>query len=294
MLVKKDGTEDKLLTQTTNLIIDSICKSGGNFNLDCANYHNNIFWVIDGATALTVSNYEQATKKVIALVKLLDETFRLESEMGELFDIKDTLNKVVAKINNCTNEIKDRWELPSACIGVVKVGKEKLEYYILGDITLAINTGKDTLVFCDDRVKKLDAIAINQKTLFQKILGMNSIDARKAIIPLLRKNREKMNTPKGYWIFNGDKEAINNAISGEISLTIVKEFILATDGFSRLVDTVAIYTNWGEVFESINKYSLVLSELLLKLRNTESLDRECLVYPRFSVYDDASAIYVKL
>jgi len=47
------------------------------------------------------------------------------------------------------------------------------------------------------RCPLLDKVAIAEKNRLQAS-GMNSKDARKAVIPLLQKHRSKMNTPGGY------------------------------------------------------------------------------------------------
>jgi hypothetical protein len=121
---------------------------------------------------------------------------------------------------------------------------------------------------------------------------MTSKDARKAITPLFQKHRSKMNTPGGYWIFNGDPKAVEHARTGIIPLGKGGKLLLATDGFSRLVDLFEYFATWGDLLYALQKSSL--QELGEILRDIETRDSECLKFPRFSTHDDATAVYMEI
>lgn len=271
---------------------DSISEAGGDYNLDLANHMGQIFWIMDGATALVAPYTQNAVIDIQQMLQLIDEIIRSEISKGET-DLLAILQKAAIYVKQEIVDTRRRkqWEIPSTCIGIVQLAQDSIKYFVLGDVVLAIKLNDKTMVICDEAVKRLDNKAITQKLFLQR-LGLSTSDARQAILPVLRQHRSLMNTSNGYWIFNGNPEALKHAMTGEVPIEKDSSFILATDGFSRLIDTFYVFPDWTDIFDELRRKSL--AELVHLLREIESKDSECLKYPRFSPHDDATALYIEL
>ena len=268
---------------------DVICFPGGDWNLDSYGFKNNYFWVIDGATSL-LEPYDPTD--VIGMVNLINRLINDSIENND-YSLKDLMKIVTLEFNNyrIKKNYEELWEMPSCCIGIIKLLEEGAEYFLLGDITIVFRS-ENTKVISDKRVALLDQIAIEEKKRLQTELGLTSVEARKKIMPILRKHRSKMNSPEGYWIFNGDIDAVENALTGYVAFNGNCRILMSTDGFSRIVNVFQLYSSWEDVLNALKNKTL--DELLKQLREVEKNDMDCLKYPRFSTYDDATAIYLEV
>lgn len=266
--------------------LEALTGPGGGRNYDAFGYSGNMFWVLDGATGLSPRAEEDLADFVATVNRLIEET-AIRFAAWPLFEI---MAIVASHIRPRYSRNRRAWERPSCCVAIARFCDSELEYFVLGDATLAVRQGAQTIIVTDDSVLRLDWIAIAEKHHLQE-QGMTSQEARQAIIPLLRKHREMMNTPEGYWIFNGDAEACRHAKMGCIPLAAGNaQVILATDGFARLVDTFAAY-DWPALLDKAKADSL--SRMYSELRAIESGDAECAAYPRFAKSDDAAAVYLE-
>lgn len=269
---------------------DSISVPGGKVNLDLCAYKRNYFWVIDGATALVPLDEEDPTYEVNTLVHNLDRAIR--ETMDDSLSLSDIMRESSGIVQKESGDMGSRepWQVPSCAVALVRILEDNLEYFVLGDVVVAVCSPQVEVV-TDTALLRLDKIAIAEKMRLQST-GMTSREARAAITPILRKHRSMMNRPDGYWIFNGDPEAIKHARTGVITLGRSGQFLLATDGFSRLVDLFHHFASWDELLNALRENSL--EDLARTLRQIEKDDTECLKFPRFSTHDDATAVYGEL
>jgi hypothetical protein len=201
--------------------IDEVSVSGGYVNLDLQGHRENVFWVIDGATALSSDKPDKATYEVQSIVEKIDETIKTRTDDTRV-SLKNIMYEAAEEVNTLIPELHRRepWEIPSCAIAITRINEESIDYILLGDVTIVFQS--DGLhVITDNSVGVLDKIAITEKYRLQVDYGFTSKEARNAITPILRENRSKMNTPNGYWIFNGDINAIDNALTGKIQIKIV-------------------------------------------------------------------------
>ena len=245
-------------------------------------------WAIDGATALAPAGENELQ----AFVKCVNEEIA-----KHVTDPRVPLRRAMAAaagavLADFSGFPRQPWERPSCSVALARVDSMRLEYFVLGDATVVVGTPEGVRVFSGkEGIARLDRIAIEEKTRLQIERGMSSREARAAIQPTLRKHRAMMNTPEGYWIFNGDPVACLNAVTGSIDVGSGGRVIAATDGFTRLVDTLGVFPDWGSLFSALQKSSL--QDLLRVLREAEDRDPECLAHPRFWIYDDATAVYLE-
>ncbi|MGB9859483.1 MAG: PP2C family serine/threonine-protein phosphatase [Moorellaceae bacterium] len=273
--------------------LEAISLSGGPVNHDLCGYENNTFWVMDGATPLSPSYTPSADAELRGLMDRLEQVIRSKSKEVSL-SLNEILISAAQEIERDLGDMKGRkrWELPSCAVAVVRIHEKHIEYLVLGDVVIVLRSNEVLKVITDHSVKHLDEIAVKEKLHWQLTQGISSSDARKAILPLLRENRALMNEPGGYWIFNGSVAAVEHALSGVLPVENDTQLLLATDGFSRLVDTFPAYPSWASLLEALQTSSL--ERIANMLREIEESDRECLKYPRFSTFDDATAIYMEL
>jgi len=263
--------------------LEALSVPGGFDNHDAFGISPGMMWVIDGATALSPTGEDELDR----FVADLNRGLRMRAlSKGPLADV---LADVAREMLPGYAGDREPWERPSASVAVVRVLGDRLEYLVLGDAVVAIRCGDGRMVVAEDkRVRPLDAKAVKEKLRFQREKGLTSPQARKAITQLLREHRNMMNTPEGYWVFNADPEACYRAVTGAVENARGARALLATDGFSRLVD-VFKYATWEALMGELVFRSL--ADIVNMLRRLEVADQECLNFPRFAIYDDSTAIY---
>lgn len=248
---------------------------------------------MDGATPLCKHYTQSADAEVRWLMDRLERVIRNKSNEMSL-SLPEIMSLGAQEIERDLGDMKERepWELPSCAVAIVRIHEKHIEYLVLGDVVIVFRGDGILKVITDDSIKHLDQVAIKEKLHWQLTRGLSSTAAREAILPILRENRALMNKPGGYWIFNGSVEAVEHALTGVLPVGNDTQLLLATDGFSRVVDTFHAYPSWASLLGTLKTSSL--ERIVNMLREIEEKDRECLNYPRFSTFDDATAIYVEL
>lgn len=172
---------------------------------------------------------------------------------------------------------------PSAAAGIVRVHDNKLEWAVLGDITVMVDTTSGLLVTCDDRVshtgvdkrRECDKHLIGTPEKMQAILEMKAIE-------LASRNREH-----GYWIASTMPKAAEYAHTGAAALSEIHRVAVCSDGAMRALDMT-----------SVNSYSAVMRvlaaagpEMLIdQVRTAEHRDPLGKRHPRNKALDDATAV----
>ncbi|MGB9859455.1 MAG: protein phosphatase 2C domain-containing protein [Moorellaceae bacterium] len=270
--------------------LEAVTLAGGEVNHDAYGIVPGswCFWAIDGATALAPAGENELQ----AFVQCVNE------EIGKhVTDSRIPLRRAMAAVAGAvladfSGFPREPWERPSCSVALARVDGMQLEYFVLGDAAVVADTPDGVRVFSGkEDIARLDRIAIQEKTRLQIEKGISSREARAAIQPTLRKHRALMNKPGGYWIFNGDLEPCFNAVCGSVDLPPGGMVLAATDGFTRLVDTLGVFPDWVSLLSFLQQTSL--KDLLQILREAEDKDPECLEHPRFWIYDDATAVFVK-
>jgi hypothetical protein len=98
-------------------------------------------------------------------------------------------------------------------------------------------------------------------------------------------NRSKLNHPDGYWVVNPRRSWAGREMRFEATIAAGESIVLATDGFMRLVDVFAAYS------EASLHARLAAGEgedLIRELREREREDAWARRYPRVKIHDDAT------
>lgn len=274
-------------------IMESISESYKDYNEDILGHGSNSAWIIDGASALDVSNkIDKNRNDVFWFVNRWNEY--LSENLDSDRDIREILKNGIDTISNevrtkTGNEI--HFDLPSAAIAIIRKRGAFLEYYMLGDCTLIIEGDKKISELKDDAISSLDSRVVE---LIRREGSFNSDffnGYSKDVLDMLKEHRNKKNRRGGYWILEFDKVAIENGIYGKIEITNESNVLMATDGFSVYKELYTRQSNKNFIEEiKING----LGEIYNRIRKFEFSDEKGLKYPRLRKHDDSSAMLLKL
>jgi hypothetical protein len=183
-------------------------------------------------------------------------------------------------------------ESPSACLAIAHDAGDTLELFNLGDLTTLVR-GHDAALhkLGESAVRELDRQAI--ELLVREIAaGIEPHAARLARVrPILMQNRALRNQFAGYDLFEPSVSCSGRFERLSRPRGRVRDVLLMSDGFYRLVDTFGRYTD-GTLFDAVERRGL--AALLEELRALELDDAECTAYPRFKTHDDATALWLTL
>lgn len=273
--------------------MDKISFAGRAWNEDFAFTGDNFWFVLDGATSLIPEKYsdEETDAKWFSHTfgKFL-ETALCDTSKSIAEIVKAGIDAVVAEYKSLAKGRKIV-DMPSACLAVIRKNNGKIEYFVLGDCGFLMKRNGKIKDFTDERLSVLDKINIDDMVRFAKEKNVDVIDARKYVDVDILKKRMTKNTIGGYWILCDDKEACDHAIQGEFTIHAGDEFLLYSDGFSQIWDTVKIMST-SRVFEYIAE-GHSLKDLYKLLYDEQERDSGCNKYPRTKKRDDATAIYIK-
>jgi hypothetical protein len=159
---------------------------------------------------------------------------------------------------------------PAATAVVLRETPTAVEYLVLCDCTLVVETDHGTLAITDTRLAELLRWV------------RSSPERREHLTDGLTRLR---NHDDGYWVASTDPTAAYNAITGCLPKSILRRAVLLTDGASCLVDDYA-QASWDDIL------ALTPDELIAQVRHWERTDPEKRRWPRGKVHDDATAAHV--
>ena len=177
--------------------------------------------------------------------------------------------RVVASQHHDTCDLDHPWT-PAATAVVLRETTESVEYLILCDCTLVVETDHGTVAITDTRLAELLRWV------------RSSPERRSHLQDGLTRLR---NSEDGYWVASTDPTDAYNALTGCVPKNILRRVVLLTDGASCLVDDYA-QASWAQLL------NLTPDELIAQVRHWERTDPDRLRWRRGKVHDDATAAYV--
>ncbi len=275
---------------------DSVCLAGGLHNDDRWGLHGAFAWVIDGATDVLEERILPGPSDAAWFADALSAA--LMAQVRESAASLDTI------IEAATDEVRERFaraskravskphEQPSAAGIVLRVGDGHLQARSLGDCTLLAlgdEAAHDLLRGdgpreADDALR--DAVARMQES-GQAPANTSPHAIRSELKPRLRAERDRLNAPDGYPIFSLEMPEFGRIARVSTRARHGDRFLLATDGFMRLVDVYGIY-DLRTLREAL--CSDGLARLAYRLRRAEGDDPDGVRWPRVKMRDDATAV----
>ncbi len=263
-------------------------------NEDIAGIHPPYFWVVDASTPLFNTRVTSEPSDAAWLAKRVDAYLhsRIAREQATipLPQLVEGLAATLAKDLRRVGAPRGA-EGPSAALAVVRIAERELDYLILGDVALAVASGRRIQVLRDERVTRLDNAAVDALQA-ELSAGASYAEARRKTADHLREHRKYMNVESGYWILSNSVAAVRRAEQGTLRFSNGSRVMLASDGFTRVIDVLHLYRGWRGLFTEAQREPL--SKALGKLRMAESADPETRRFPRLAPHDDATALYLEL
>jgi hypothetical protein len=159
---------------------------------------------------------------------------------------------------------------PSAAVAVVRIGENSVEYLVLADVAILLDSVDGLTVLSDERV----ADTVND------LAGKESVGAE-----VMRRRERYRNREGGYWVAAADPDVANHAQIGQIPLKGFGYAALMSDGVTRLVSPFE-QTNWPGLLAAVLNSGP--ASVIKHVRSIEAADARGERWPRFKVSDDAT------
>ncbi|WP_427888506.1 hypothetical protein ACQHIV_34835 [Kribbella sp. GL6] len=176
---------------------------------------------------------------------------------------------------------------PSATVAILRYDDASLDWLVLSDATIVLQSGAALRVECDDRLFNSSVEARNA------VLATDLRDDGRAakVALLVDQQRGYRNTAGGFWVAASDPTAASHALRGSERVIAGSPWraALLTDGASAAVDTYNL-SDWQGLLDDLE--SSGPSDLLRVIRRVEADDPGAVTYPRIKRSDDATAVFV--
>jgi serine/threonine protein phosphatase PrpC len=186
-----------------------------------------------------------------------------------------------------------RWELPWTTLSLIGAEGGKLHIAYVGDSRILIETADDEVHnFGTNPSRTAFESRLAAKMIAgrkEKTLGIESI--RATVLDDLRRARDTVNTPKGFWLMGADPAVAANATVTSLALDGPTTVLLTTDGFYALTED---YKRYGDRELIATAQTLGLGILARELRHIEDEDPAGERYARMKKSDDATALLVRV
>jgi hypothetical protein len=159
---------------------------------------------------------------------------------------------------------------PSAAVGMLRATATEVEYLVLADLTILLETSPGGIkVITDNRVAaSVAGVPTSGPDVGDRIAERRAADR---------------NRPGGYWVAAADPEAAAHAVTGTVPASGLVRAAVMTDGASRAGDM------FGWPWEAV--FRMDAADLITDMRWTEAQDQLCVRWPRFKASDDATVVF---
>ncbi|NAS22154.1 integrase [Herbidospora sp. NEAU-GS84] len=195
--------------------------------------------------------------------------------------------KHVASLHDTTCDLFSG-RCPTATVVMVRKVADDLEWLVLGDSTLIIDTGTaEPEVICDDR---LDQVAAPRRVQLDSLRGgtPEHAEARRLYVETLHEYR---NREGGFWIAAADPLAADHALTGTVPVADVRTLALLSDGAADAFDRYRL-APWRQLLDLMANDGP--AELIRQVRQVERSDLHGERWPRSKPHDDATAVVCRV
>ena len=175
---------------------------------------------------------------------------------------------------------------PGAAVAIVRLGP-RIDYLVLGDVTIALDTGRRVQVIVDDRVERT---AVPERRYVDRF-PIGSPEKAEGLIRMKHAELAARNTLGGFWVAAADPTSARHAITGSVDANQVKRLAVLTDGAARIV-THFRSLRWPGLLDLLD--SAGPAAVVRRVRALEAADPLGKKWPRNKRSDDASVVYVTL
>lgn len=282
-----------------NLSIATRKKPNKIFNEDLVGFSNNMYWLLDGATI--PENQEILNGcDAVWLVKQISYHLNINSLNSEEKSLEEILEISLKGVQNdfftktaLTMEQTKNHYIPSATLVLIRVLDNYIEYLVLGDSTLLIETD---LSFVEITDKRLKSVAIDERKAIVDLvatgISYNHKNVHELHKKLVAKEQALLNVEGGYWMSSIEPNASKHALYGKIGFSRNARIALLSDGLTRAYTHFPICDSWESLLNYLKIYGV--ESCILKVRDYENEDSTGITYKRTKSSDDASGLYLEI
>jgi hypothetical protein len=265
-------------------------------NEDRCGIVDNFAWVLDGAsipTGLQPCCHRDATWFVDQLASALAAVFTTYPRLTLREGLADAIQAVTAAHRHDAEVVDPHAIPPSATIALAHRRHDTLDYLVLGDAAILLDTSNDVHCITDDRLSRV-AVDIREqiRTRLRAGTAHKDPELQNILVQLVKRELAARNQPGGYWIASDDPQAALEAIEGTRAIGTGSEHIrrvaLLTDGALNAVTQLDLYNSWATMMNALITYGP--AACLKELRKVEAADLSGLRFPRSKPSDDATAL----
>ena len=175
---------------------------------------------------------------------------------------------------------------PSAAIGLVRVAGGHIEWCVLGDVVILLDTADGLRLATDTH----DHVAAPERQEADRY-AIGTPEKTEALVRMKQVETAARNTPGGFWVAATAPEAADHAKHGKLPADRVSRILMLTDGAARLVSDFDL-AEWVEVLTLVSDKGT--AELIRLVREAEEADPAGTRWPRNKKSDDATAVLLTL
>jgi hypothetical protein len=198
--------------------------------------------------------------------------------------LADSINEVAA-LHSGTCDLTHPGT-PAATVAILR-SAGPTEWLVLSDAVIALDTLYDGMQIIRDSRVEDTAVHQAQTVLTTPPSSPERSERRREMIA---ERRAARNTDGGYWVAAASPQAAGHAITGSMRPGRVRQAAVMSDGAARLVDFGV--TDWPGAFEILSEQGP--DALIMRVREAEGSDQECVTWPRSKPYDDAAVAYCRI
>jgi hypothetical protein len=173
---------------------------------------------------------------------------------------------------------------PSSTVILLQEHADQVNYLVLADSVLLLDTTDGLQVITDDREATFAALV--RGDLDATTNGTPEHEA--ALANFMTRIQAYRNQPDGFWVAAATPEAARQAITGTVPAASVRRAAVLTDGATRLVDRFELL-DWPDLLDILDTAGPV--ELIRRTREAEASDPHGRRWKRGKATDDATAAY---
>lgn len=278
-------------------LVESISLAGDRAkqNDDACGVREGCAWVIDGATDLHEPPLTPAASDAAWIAQFANARLSAQAAPGDEASLRALVRRTSeaaaqAFVDAAGAFPADGWQWPLASMLIAAENENGITGLDLGDCRFyALDESGEAFAFGGP-----PSAADNETQLATRAAasaGGAPLLRHADTIAMLRRMRGTQNTANGSWTFCLLPECADQARAWRVSLKRPAHILLATDGFSALVDRYAAHDPASLIRAALDQG---LQELGRSLRAIETGDASGSQHPRWKRSDDATALLLRL
>ncbi len=271
-------------------------RPGKNRNEDLAGALGTMAFVFDGASMLFADAAAPCPLDVHwyvhRLASALGHTLNGDRPLRISSALAMAIEAVAKEHRNACPDADDALA-PSAAVAILRWDHARLDYLVLGDVTLVLGIDAGVIAVTDARLTQIGLSTRDRmRHHLRQGFGYDSPAYGELLSNLVSAQRAHRNTDHGYWIASLNPAAAHHALVGSHPLGSapghIRRAALLSDGLARAVNIFGLYDSWGHLLLALaNKGP---ASLIAEVRHAEAADPHGRRYPRSAWADDASGI----